>query len=213
MRRNAGRLALVVAAILTVGACSGDDGDDTDTDQTSEPTATTSASTAELRSALLTLRDMPAGWTAAAYDPESEDNLCPAEVAGPLGLDEEPESVGAQYLADPARGPSFSEAIQLVPADRGAELMPIVADAMTACDGRTYSGRTAHVTELDFPRIGEESAAYTIELGDVAIHVVYVVSGDVTIVMSAYDLTGGDPVGLLERYAPQAIDKAVGVLS
>jgi hypothetical protein len=155
---------------------------------------------------------MPSGWSRGDYDPESEDNICPAEIAGPLGLDKEPESVGVQYLLDAVEGPSFAEAIQVAPAGRGPELMPVVEDAMAACEGQQYSGRTAQVTELEFPGVGDESAAYTIELDEVPIHAVYVVSGDIAIVMSAYDLTGGDPVGLLKTYAPRAIDKAVDVL-
>lgn len=211
-------LAILLITTLALGACDGDNGSSASGSESpagSEPSApgrTKPPTKAEMRSALLTLRDMPTGWTSAEYDPESADNVCPAEVAGPLGLDKEPPSVGAQYVANALQGPSFSEAIQVIPGD-GAELMPIVDDAMADCEGQKYSGRTARVTELDFPTIGDESAAYTIELDGLPIHAVYVVSGDIAIVMSTYDFTGGDPVEMLETYAEQAVDKAVDVLS
>jgi hypothetical protein len=220
MRRTPAWLAILATAALVLGACSGDDGSDDEpasestatSPGVSEPADSTPPTKAELRSALLTLEDMPAGWSVGDYDPESDDNLCPAEIAGPLGLEEEPMSVGVQYAGNLVQGPSFSEAIQVVPAGRGSELLPVVADAMAACDGQRYSGRTAQVRELDFPDVGDESAAYTIELDGLPIHAAYLVSGDIAIVVSAYDFTGGDPVGLLETYAAKAVDKAADVL-
>src|SRR5690606_17558099 len=133
MRRTRTRTAILLAAALALGGCPAGDEDSGGTPAAeSSPTPSaevTPPTKAKLRSALLTLRDMPAGWTRGDYDPRSKDNLCPAEVAGPLGLDKEPMSVGAQYLVDAVQGPSFAEAIQVVPAGRGRDLMPIVADA------------------------------------------------------------------------------------
>jgi hypothetical protein len=205
MRRLSASAILLVLA-LTTGGCDDDAGGDGD------PSGDEPASPAALDSALLTLDDMPGGWSEVRYDAEAESNVCPAELAGPLGLDAEPPTAAAQYAASQDSGPSFAEAIQLVPSGRGGELMPIVRDALAACDGEAYGSRTARVVELDFPELGDESAAYTIRLGDVAIQVVYVVSGDIAMVMSSYDLTGGDPVGLLETYAAPAVDKAENVL-
>jgi hypothetical protein len=203
MSRASGWLATLLVGILALGGCSGD-ADDPAADRGEHP--------ADLRSALLTLDDMPPGWVAAPYDAESEANVCPAEVAGPLGLDREPPTAGAQYAASLARGPSFSEAIQVAPPGRGSELLPIVRDAMADCDGDVYGGRPARVSELDFPHVGDESAAYTIRLAGVAIHALYVVTGDIAITMSSYDLSGGDPIRLLETYAEPAVDKAEAVL-
>jgi hypothetical protein len=218
MRGTPTWLAIVLTAALALGSCDGGSGDENPdgAGSDSDPTGTYSEDEPaptqdEMRSALLTLQDMPAGWSVADYDPESKDNLCPAEVAEPLGLDREPPSVGAQYLANPTQGPSFSEAIQVVPG-RGTELIPIVDEALADCDGKVYSGRTADVSELDFPTVGDESAAYTIKLDGLPIHAVYVVIGDIAIIMSTYDFTGGDPVDLLETYATQAVDKAEEVL-
>jgi hypothetical protein len=202
--------ALAFAAAMTLVACNG--GGDPSSSDSAASTDDATPSIAELRSALLTLDDMPAGWSSVPYDPESDDNVCPVEVAGPLGLDTEPSSAGAQYAASPRQGPSFAAAVQVVPAGRGPELMPIVDDALAACDGQVFSGRTARVSDLDFLDVGDDSAAYTINLGGIPVDVVYVVTGDVAIVMSAYDLTGGNPVELLEQYASRAVDKAERVL-
>jgi hypothetical protein len=218
MPDRAGRLrrqawaALATSVALTLGGCSDGDSGEPATSESAASTDDGPPSTAELRSALLTLDDMPAGWSSVPYDPESDDNVCPAEVAGPLGLDTEPSSAAAQYAASPVRGPSVAEAVQVVPTGRGDELMPIVHDALAACDGQVFSRRTARVSELGFPNVGDDSAAYTINLGGIQIVVVYVVSGDIAIVLSAYDLTGGDPVALLKQYAPRAVDAAERVL-
>jgi hypothetical protein len=203
--------ALAIGTALTLGGCSDDSGEASP----SESAAITDdgpPSRTELRSALLTLDDMPVGWSPVPYDPDSDGNVCPAEVAGPLGLDAEPPLAAAQYAARPARGPSFAEAVQVVPDGRGGELMPIVHDALAACDGQVFSGRTTRVSKLDFPDIGDDAAAYTINLGGIPIDVVYVVSGDIAIFLSAYDLTSGDSIELLKRYAPRAVDKANRVL-
>ncbi|HYJ66821.1 MAG TPA: hypothetical protein VEX15_04085 [Nocardioidaceae bacterium] len=209
MRRVPLPLAATLSVALGLYGCNGDDGS-TPSDASSGTDDTPSM--ADLRSALLTLDDMPAGWSSVSYDPESDDNVCPAEVAGPLGLDDEPPSAATQYAASPLQGPSFSEAVQVVPDGRGPDLMPIVDDALAACDGQVFSGRTARVSDLDFPDVGDDSAAYTIDLGGIPVDVVYVVTGDIAIVMSSYDLTGGDPVDLLEQYAARAVDKAERVL-
>lgn len=216
MRRPAVLLSCLLAATLAFGGCTDDDSNADDPEAESSASTTNTGETkpatkARMRSALLKLSDMPSGWSSAGYDPEAADNVCPAEVAGPLGLDKEPPSVGVQFAGNVVQGPSFSEAIQVVPG-QGSELIPIVEDAMDGCEGRKYSGRTAKVTELDFPSIGDESAAYTIELDGLPIHAVYVVSGDIAIIMSTYDFTGGDPVELLEEYASRAVDQAVEVL-
>jgi hypothetical protein len=201
---RSGWLAALLTVSLTLVGC--DDSSSADRDPV--PVDPVTPSQVDLRSALLTLDDMPAGWSEIPYDADAESNVCPAQVAGPLGLDEEPPTAGVQYVASRARGPSFAEAIQVVPSGRGAELMPIVRDAMADCDGEVYSGRTARVSKLDFPRVGDGSAAYTIRLDGVAINVLYAVTGDVTLIMSTYDLTGGDSIRLLERYAERAVDKA-----
>jgi hypothetical protein len=204
MRRLSASASLLVLA-LAMGGCDDDaGGDDPSGDESTGPVA--------LDSALLTLDDLPDGWSEVPYDAEAESNVCAAELAGPLGLDAEPPTAAAQYAASEDSGPSFAEAIQLVPSGRGGELMPIVQDALKDCDGEAYGSRTVRVAELDFPELGDESAAYTIRLGDIVIQVVYVVSGDIAMVMSSYDLTGGDPVGLLETYAAPAVDMAENVL-
>jgi hypothetical protein len=208
-RRRA--IGLILSGLLTLGACSGDD-DASSTSDSDAPRSDAPPSMADLRSALLTLDDMPSGWSPVRYDPDSDGNVCPAEVARPLGLDAEPPSAAAQYAASPLQGPSFSEAVQVVPEGRGSELMPIVHDALAACDGQTFGGRTARVSDLDFPHVGDDSAAYAINLGGIPIDVLYVVTGDIAVVMSAYDLTGGNPIALLEQYASLAIDKAERVL-
>src|SRR5262245_49564129 len=114
LRRQACAALAIGIALTLVGCSSGDSNEPSTSDASAKTTA--EPSKAALRSALLTHDEMPAGWSSVPYDPESDDNVCPAELAGPLGLDTEPLSAAAQYAATRAKGPSLAEAVQVVPA-------------------------------------------------------------------------------------------------
>jgi hypothetical protein len=72
------------------------------------------------------------------------------------------------------------------------------------------------VSELDFPALADDSAAYEINVdtgqGSLQIPLVYAISGDLVVGVYAIDLSE-DPVALLETYAPRAVDKALRVLT
>jgi hypothetical protein len=72
------------------------------------------------------------------------------------------------------------------------------------------------VSELDFATLGDESAAYVIHVdtgqGTLDFPLVYAISGDLVMGVYTVDIYQ-DPMALLEKYAPRAVDKALRVLA
>jgi hypothetical protein len=217
-------LAAALAASLVLTACGGNDDADADptpADQTKASHATDSGPTepveppsdSDLRLALLTTDDVPSGWTT-EQSSDSGDDLCDIAMDELLGVDEDnlPQA-NVVLSADETSGPKVAEGLGLVPSGRGSDVLHELSDALADCNGDEVSGIPVYVSDLDFPTLGDDSASFEIQLGtgdDAATFpFVYAVHGDLLIGVWTYDLTGGDPITLLKRYAPLAVDKAI----
>jgi hypothetical protein len=185
------------------------DGSDS-TDQGDEP------SHRDLRSALLTQSVMPTGWSEVPTDGDGSGDLCDVDIAELLGVPERSlRRADVQYALDEDTGPSVVESIGLVPSGRSSELLDGVREGFEDCEGEVQ-GMQVSVSELDLPTLADDSAAYEIHVGSgegsLDIPLVYAISGDLVIGVYAVDVSA-DPVELLEKYAPRAVDKALRVLA
>jgi len=206
-------------------------GDASNTAQSDESTAEpSSASTAaggnavsslpgedELAAGLLTVDDVPTGWSEVPQD-DSDDPLCGIRITELLGLDADSlPSAAVEYAEDPDTGPAFGERIGFVPAGRGGDVLPALDEAIDRCDGSTDGGLDVTVTDLSFPSLGDDSAAYRITYSDpdsdqsVHFDLVYAMSGDLVTIVSTLDFYG-DPIAILANYAPKAVRHAVRTL-
>ena len=138
------RLALVAAAVLAMAACSDSDDDTADTTApatvpptTAAPTTTTtepSVSDAELaQSALLTIDDMPTGWTETPHDPadDADDDENMQRISDCSGLDA--DLIGDGVLGDSkAKSPDFDSPDQSASVKQTMGLAPDVETATAA---------------------------------------------------------------------------------
>ena len=221
------RTAIVAATLGIVGfgltSCGGDGETDQSEASKTEPSSASSAdadpaaslpSEDELAAGLLTIDDVPTGWAEVPQD-DSDDPLCGIRITKLLGLDADTlPSATAEYAEDPDTGPGFAERVGFVPAGRGGEVLPALDRAIDSCEGDTVEGWDVTISDLSFPPVGEDSAAYRITLtdpeSDQSIHIdlVYTVSGDLATAISAYDVYG-DPTDTLATYAPKAVRRAI----
>ena len=226
------RLVRFAAALATLVVGLTSCGDASETDQSAETAAEpSSASTAaggdavsslpgedELAAGLLTIDDVPTGWAEVPQD-DSDDPLCGIRITNLLGLDADTlPTATVEYAEDPDTGPGIIEKVGFVPAGRGPEVLPALDRAIDSCQGDTTAeGLDVTIADLSFPSIGEDSTAYRLTLTDpesdqsVHMDLVYNVTGDLAIGVSAYDFYG-DPTETLATYAPKAIRHAVRTL-
>ena len=225
------RLARFAAALATLVVGLTSCGDASETDQSAETAAEpSSASTAaggdavsslpsedELAAGLLTIDDVPTGWAEFPQD-DSDDPLCGIRITELLGLNTDSlPSATVEFAEDPDTGPAFGERVGFVPSGRGEDVLPALDEAMNRCDGETDDGLDVTVSDLSFPSLGDDSAAYRITYSDpdsdqsVHFDLVYAMSGDLVTIVSALDVYG-DPTDTLATYAPKAVRQAVRTL-
>lgn len=228
--------SVVLVLALTFAACSPDD--DPQEQAGTATTAPTSPATDEpspsdtssatgvaeppsqddLDAALLTLADMPAGWSELPSEPD-EDALCGLDMTALLGQAEsELPRAAVRFALDAEDGPSVAEGIGIAPAGTAPSLLAGLRTALTDCEGEEVSGIPLTVAPLDLPTLAEDSAAFEIHLGSndgpgTGFPLVYAISGDLVIGVYAFDLGGGDSIPMLEQYATLAVDRAVDALS
>ena len=216
-------LAVAFAAVLAVGACSGDDSEASDSGGSGD--ATTSSDLAdlpgeeELEPGLLTVEDVPMGWAEVPDDgDEQDDPLCGIRISRLLGLDvDELPRAEVQFAEDVDTGPSIGEQVGFVPEGRGDDALRLLQEAVADCEGDEFNGLDVTVSELSFPPVGDESAAYRVHFEDPAsgqsldVDAVWVRRGDLLVYLYAYD-AGGNPTELLQTYAEPAVDKASAAL-
>ena len=224
------RLVRLAAALATVVVGLASCGDASKTDQSAENTAEpSSASTAgedaasslpgedELAAGLLTIDDVPTGWAEVPQD-DNDDPLCGIRITELLGLDADSlPSATVEFAEDPDSGPAFAERVGFVPAGRGGDVLPALDEAIDRCDGEIDDGLDVTVSDLSFPSVGDDSAAYRITYTDpdseqsAHFDLVYAMSGDLATVVVAFDIYG-DPTDTLTTYAPKAVRHAVRTL-
>jgi hypothetical protein len=171
----------------------------------------------DLRSALLTQSAMPADWSEVPSDGDGGGEICDVDIPALLGVPERSlRKADVQYALDQDTGPSVVESIGLVPSGRAPDLLDGLRGALSDCEGEEVEGMRVSVSELDFATLGDESAAYVIHVdtgqGTLDFPLVYAISGDLVMGVYTVDIYQ-DPMALLEKYAPRAVDKALRVLA
>lgn len=162
---------LLTAVVLVAAACGGGD-EDAGPTTTQRSTTTTVAvlDEAQLRSALLTLADLPPGWTAETTTTSTpgdssgdglSEALCPA--AKEAFSDDQHESAMASFTQGES-GPSFLQMIGA--AEDAGKHFDELNGAFSACAGTRWTvdqgGEPFEFTmaEVSAPSVGDRSAAY-----------------------------------------------------
>lgn len=168
----------MLAALLVIPACSSDS-DSPERAQTveqitttTEPAVTTTTefsvdptgiTEAQLESTLLTLDDMPSGFSPLPADPDDDSPLCEGHDPG----SEVPEliKVEVQFAQNPNTGPIIGSAAATYPSeDEAARYMEVLLAAAQACPGPypapgTDDGTTIAIAPLSFDTYGDETVA------------------------------------------------------
>lgn len=174
---------------------------------------------ADVRAALLTRNQMPSGWSKVRDDGDGgAGELCDFDIAELLDVKKSAlRKADVQFALDEDTGPSVVEALGIVPSGRGSEILGALRDAFADCEDEEVGGMPVTVSELDFPTLADDSAAYEISVGSgrntLDIPLVYAVSGDLVIGVYAFDFDSDSAVALLDRYATRAVDKALRKLT
>lgn len=167
--------ALTAAAgLLWLPACAEDSGSGgrpgTTTSAPSSPSPTPTvalATEAQLKAALLTVEDLPTGWSTAPDDDEDDDSF--AEGCKPLtaldeAFDDTNDSAEQSYSQDDL-GPYLSEgASSLASADEVSTRMAALDEALGKCPSFEYKddeGKTqkVRIADVSFPQVGDERVA------------------------------------------------------
>jgi len=225
--RLAGALTTVVVGLTSCGDASEtvqsdaavDESSSTSTASGEDPVASLPGED-ELAAGLLTIDDVPTGWAEVPEDDEADEDggLCGIRITELLGLETDSlPSARVEFAEDPDTGPALIEIVGFVPAGRGGDVLPALDKRMAGCDGETDDGWDIAISDLSFPPVGDDLAAYRMTLTDpdteqsVHFDLVYAMSGDLATLVSAYDLYG-DPTDTLATYAPKAVLQAVRTL-
>lgn len=186
---------LTVLAVVALGlpACSDDDG------AAPAGPAPTTGQQQLLESLLLTLEDMPAGWSELPLD--DGEPMCGPDV----------DSVAVAFAADPLNGPALG--IEL--STGGDDLFDAQAEAMGGCEAERGGLHYAY-GPLNVTQVGDRSAGFRAIITRPAApewpvgfrqDMVLVQVGDVVALVQAVDRQGGDTMELLARYAALAADR------
>lgn len=157
-------LALVGA--LTLASCSSAPPSATSTSSGGHSSATTAITSANVKSLLLTEADVPAGWTAASSSNSSSNASAPdclksfENVGGANGGAEADFQMGTN-------GAQFGETLHSIPGG-GTAFIATFTKALNGCksfsivsDGQKVNGS---ITPLSFPRVGDQSSAFTVSI-------------------------------------------------
>jgi hypothetical protein len=126
-----------------------------------------------LQAALLTLDDLPSGWTATQPSDTSNDSVSCADTTSPQPV----SKVEADFVN--RDGPAFvSEEIDAEAAGQGQPLFDQAAAQLSDCPGFTLTlgdGTVLNATltpDPAFPTLGDETAAYQLQLSGFAVPLV-----------------------------------------
>jgi hypothetical protein len=180
---------------------------------TTTPASQGTVTAAALNAALLTLQEMPSGWTTEppSSDDDDSERICNIPPSRPRRLARAEVNFTKSDL-----GPFFNELINAY--ERGAA-KPLFDDAVqilqtcrewkTMLDGAPV---TVKVSPLSFPRVGEQSYAYRATFDSASfpfqVDAVYVRAGDIILVFAHIAVGAGGPdSALTESLVKAAYDK------
>jgi hypothetical protein len=199
-----------VGALAVLAGCGG--GGDSDVAGTT-PTATAPAATApparavDPRQALLTLADVPAGWTQTPDEDGDDDGypICSDAI-------EEPESLAEAEVAfaSPRSLPAIGHAVAVYPDGVAERFFADIRERLAGCPRFTQSSISFTLAPLAFPPLGDESFATVLRFepdeSTFAAVLFYARVGPAMIVLSASD-PGPPAVDEAERYARLAVQR------
>ncbi|MGJ9372553.1 hypothetical protein [Nesterenkonia sp. CF4.4] len=173
MRRNA-LIAGLASLTLVLGAC-GDDGEeraqtidpppseapDGETENAPEPAP--ESEHLDVESALLTLEDMPTGWTEESDDASSDTDddaaLCDVELIGDA---EAVDDASAEFSAGDF-GPLLSHTVAVFDDDEAEQALEAFTEALSNCNEWTEESEDGPLTfrpaPLSFPSFGDDTLA------------------------------------------------------
>lgn len=179
-------------------------------------------SRAQIRSALLSVSDLPAGWalTPDEEDDESEDSVSPAKCEDVLdALDDDSTDAAAEAEANFNKGGAFgtilSESISSYDDVVDANVVQDIADAFSECPTFTSTDSDGEVSKvtvspMSFANLGDQTLAVAMTLESsmftVSVNVAYVVVGHNVVAMVQGGIAGADGAQL-EKLTKQAIMK------
>lgn len=164
--RKARALGVVVAALaLGAAACGGSGGSVSVQEATTTSTTPATLSSSQLQRALLTLSDMPPGWTVdsspGSSSANASDALCPT---GQATIKNETHSEAETSFTQGTTGPFVYQALESAPDASGH--MTDFKKAFDSCVGSTWTedaggeSMTVTLAEVSGAKIGDESASY-----------------------------------------------------
>lgn len=220
-RETVGRLALV--AVVVLGACSGGDDDGARRDGGSGRDGSTEQDEAgqALRSALLTLDDLPDGWDAVQIHHTAVE---PCSIGTPQSLEETSGELPAFTSAFVAPDRAFSaqaDAFELLvpaPAGIGQDLLSRAQQLLdtTCASGGEVDGYAYISSEpLQLPVFGDESVARRVTIEEISTgrsqgyNMVYGRHGDLVVAVGIVEPPG--ETTLIEQLAALAFERAAGL--
>jgi hypothetical protein len=204
-RRRIGAVAAV--AVLLAAGCGDDSGDDDNSGANpGTPEATTddpvaegnspaaadaaAGAPADLQSVMLSIDDMPAGWSVLPEDNDAEQVCGNPRPAGRI-----------TFIDDPQNGPVVGHVV-----DADPNWYDATAQAFSSCDTTDAEGNTWRGSDLAAPQVGERSQGFRMTVTDPAGRtqtsdvVLYEVNG----VAGGVLASAGNTTSLLAEYAPVA---------
>lgn len=225
------RWVAVVAPVLVITAACSSGGGEEERAQTVEPTTTTASPAAttttttvsldpstitqeQLQSTLLTLDDMPPGFSPMASDPSDDSSLCDGHDPG----SEVPEllKTEAQFAQNPNTGPVIgSAAATYASEDEAARFMEALLAGAQACPGPfpapADDGTMISIAPLSFDAYGDETIAlrFTFEGGllPVTADVIYVRSGPALFQIGEITTVGGADIEQLQALVETQLER------
>lgn len=182
--------ALSIAVLLLVPACGGSEGSSEDNRARTIEVAPTSAAPepegdgektlteAELQAALLTVQDLPTGYTVGASDEEEEDRStaggsdeCSAKFEALGEADEQDVSAEAEASFEgPSLGTILEQGLESyededVPQQRFDDVLAVLSECPTFSDTDDAGSKTDYtVSSLSFPKMGDDTIALNIKV-------------------------------------------------
>ncbi|MCH1868772.1 hypothetical protein [Nocardioides sp. CFH 31398] len=176
----------------------------------------------QIQAALLTIEDLPSGWTkeASEEDDESEDTIDPARCQEVLdALDEGTGDPAVDGEADFSKGGPFGTFLNVTLSTYDEEVdedaVQNISDAFTECPEFTTTDAAGEVSDVtvspvSFANLGDQTLAVRMEFASseftIQVNVAYVVIGHNVLAFLLGGVAGSDAAEL-EDLAGQAVDK------
>jgi hypothetical protein len=225
---------LAASVVLVGSGCSGGD-DGSERAQTVEPTSTSTDQTttvstgvdpsaitqAQLESTLLTLDDMPTGFSPLPEQPDDETPFCDGRDPG----SEVPELLEAevQFAQSPTTGPILSSAAAAYSSpEEASRYFDVLLDTAQACPGPyptpgADDGSTTSVAPLSFGTYGDETVALRITIAGAGlpatVDAVFVRVGPVAFQSAEVTTVGATDVARLESLIETQLDRTSELLA